>query len=73
VVGDDQAEHGVTEELEPLVRAVPRVLGTPRTVRERRGQCRLVGNRPSEALVQRGEPGDWKRLDDQSLPKRATT
>jgi hypothetical protein len=73
VVGDDQAKHGVTEELEPLVRLVPWVLGTPRTVRESRGQRRLVGNRPSEPLDQRGEPGDWKRLDDQPLPKRATT
>jgi hypothetical protein len=73
VVVDDQTQHGVTEELEPLVRVVPRVLGTPRTMRESRGQRRLVGDRPSEPLVQGGEPGDGKWLDDQLLPNRATT
>ena len=35
VVGHDQAEHGVAEELEPLVRLVPGVLGAPRPVRDR--------------------------------------
>jgi hypothetical protein len=73
VVGDDQAEHGITEEFEPLVRVVTRVFGTPRTMRERRGQRRLVGDRPSEPLVQRGEPGNGKRLDDQLLSNRART
>jgi hypothetical protein len=35
VVGDDHAEHGVTEELEAFVRGVPRVLGAPGAVDER--------------------------------------
>jgi hypothetical protein len=73
VVRHHEAEHGVTEELEPLVRIVARVLGTPRPVRESAGQRRLVGDWPAEPFVQRGEPGDGKRLDDQPLPKRATT
>jgi hypothetical protein len=34
VVGDDHAEDRVTEELEALVRVVPRVLRTPRPVDE---------------------------------------
>ena len=36
VVGDDQAEHGVAEELEALVRRVAGVLRAPRAVHERR-------------------------------------
>ena len=35
VVGDDDPEHGVAEELEPLVRHVLGVLGAARPVRER--------------------------------------
>jgi hypothetical protein len=35
VVGDHHAEHGVTEELESLVRGVARVLGAPGPVHER--------------------------------------
>jgi hypothetical protein len=38
VVGHDEAEHGVAEELEALVRRVPWVLGTPRTVHECGGE-----------------------------------
>jgi hypothetical protein len=36
VIGDDDAEHGVAEELEALVRGVTRVLGAPGPVHERR-------------------------------------
>jgi hypothetical protein len=32
VVGDDDAEHGVAQELEPFVRVVARVLGAPAAV-----------------------------------------
>jgi hypothetical protein len=70
VVRDDEPEHGVTQELEPLVRVVTGILRTPRPVRERSGQGRLVGDRPAEPFVQRGEPGDRKRLDDQLLSRR---
>jgi hypothetical protein len=38
VVGDDEAEHGVAEELEALVRALTGVLGAPRAVDERGAQ-----------------------------------
>ena len=38
VVGDDQAQHRVAEELEPLVGVVAGVLGAPRPVDERRRQ-----------------------------------
>jgi hypothetical protein len=32
VIGDDDAEYGVAQELEPLVRLVTRVLGAPTAV-----------------------------------------
>ena len=38
VVGDDHAEHGVAEELEPLVRGVAGVLRAPGAVHERGGE-----------------------------------
>ena len=38
VVGDDDAEHGVAEELEPLVRGVAGVLRAPRAVHESGGE-----------------------------------
>jgi hypothetical protein len=38
MIGDDEAQHRVTEELEPLVRVVTGVLGAPRPVDERRGE-----------------------------------
>jgi hypothetical protein len=38
VVGDDQPEHRVAEELEPLVGVVARVLRAPRPVDERGGE-----------------------------------
>jgi hypothetical protein len=72
VVGHDETEHCVTQEFEALVRVVSRILGTPRSVRERRGERRLVSDRTSESLVQRGEPGDGKELDGQP-PSRPTT
>jgi hypothetical protein len=63
VVGHDEPEHGVAEELEALVGLVSRVLCTPRPVGQRPRERRLVGERPPEALVQRGEPGDGGQLD----------
>jgi hypothetical protein len=72
VVGDDEAEDRITEELESLVRVVTGVLGAPRPVREGRGKGRVVDDRPPEPFVQRGEPGDGKQLDGQP-PSLATT
>jgi hypothetical protein len=61
-VRHDEAEHGITEELEPLVRRAPVVLRAPRPVRERRGEVGLVGERRAEPSVERREPGDGKQL-----------
>jgi hypothetical protein len=52
VVGDDDAEHGVAEELEPLVRRPAGVLGAPRPVHQRRSQQRGVVDGTAEPLVQ---------------------
>ena len=55
VVGDDDAEDGVAQELEALVRRVARVLRAPRAVHERgreRGRARGRGRG-----VRRGGPG----------------
>jgi hypothetical protein len=59
VVGDDHAEHGVTEELEALVRRVAGMLGAPRSVHERRSE--EVGREiEAEALDELREVGDRK-------------
>ncbi len=49
VVGDDQAEHGVTEELQPLVRAGSGILGAPGPVGQRPGEQVGVADSPPEA------------------------
>jgi hypothetical protein len=43
VVGHDQAEHGIAEEFQALVRLVDRVLSTVAAVCQRKGKERLVG------------------------------
>jgi hypothetical protein len=59
VIGDDHAEHGVAEELEALVRRVAGMLGTPRSVHERRSE--EVGREiEAEALDELREVGDRK-------------
>jgi hypothetical protein len=53
VVGDHQAQHGVTEELEPLVGRGALGLGAPRPVGQGAGQQLRVGEGPSEPLDER--------------------
>jgi hypothetical protein len=55
VVGDDDAEDRIAEELESLVRAPPRVLRAPRAVDEGRTQYQRVLDRPTEPFVERFE------------------
>ncbi|CAB5028423.1 unannotated protein [freshwater metagenome] len=66
VIGDGQAEHRVAQELEPFVRFVTGVLGTPGTVREREGQQRRVGEAVPEArregFGRAGHPSPPKRI-----------
>jgi hypothetical protein len=52
VVGHDPAEHGVAEELEPLVRPVPRILRAPRTVGQGLAQERRIPEPVAEALAE---------------------
>jgi hypothetical protein len=61
VVGDDHAEDGVAEELQPLVRVVPQVLGTPRAVDERGSEDLGRGQGDAEAFRQfvEGRYGEW--------------
>ncbi|MGH9274097.1 MAG: hypothetical protein ACRDZU_05550 [Acidimicrobiales bacterium] len=49
MIGDDHAEHGVTEELEPLVRRVTGVLSAPRPV-DQGGREELGREDEAEAL-----------------------
>src|SRR3954468_12960099 len=49
VVGDDHAEHRVTEELEPLVRRVLGMLGAPGAVREGLPEHAALAEGPSES------------------------
>jgi hypothetical protein len=60
VVGHDDAEHRVTEELEPLVRRVPRVLGAPGAVGER-GRELLGREVEPQAVDERLEVRDRER------------
>jgi hypothetical protein len=50
VGGDRLAEHGVAEELEPLVRLVARVLGAPRAVRQGELEQAQVRERAAEPV-----------------------
>ena len=70
MVGDDHAEHGVAQELEPLVRGVAGVLGAPGAVHQGGGQ-EVVGEVEAEALDQLREPG--YREGDRSPYSRPTT
>jgi hypothetical protein len=69
VGGDDHPEHGVAEELEPLVRLVARVLGAPGAVRDgEREQVEVVervAERFGKSVEVVGVQGDQ--------PRRATT
>ena len=53
VLGHDEAEHGVSQVLEPLVGVAPTVLGTPRTVGQGLVEELGTGEAVSDAL---GEP-----------------
>ena len=64
VIGDDHAEHGVAEELEPLVRGVAGVLRAPRAVHESGGE--EVGREvEAEALDELRELG-YRKGDERS-------
>jgi hypothetical protein len=70
VVGDDEPEHGVAEELQPLVGGVAGVLGAPGSVHERRRQevgCEVE----AEALDELVQAGDWE--GDRDPYSRPTT
>jgi hypothetical protein len=69
VGGDDQPEHGVAEELEPLVRVVARVLGAPRSMRDREREQVEVVERVAERFGKSVEVVGVQ--EDQ--PRRATT
>ena len=62
VVGDHQAEDGVTEELEPFVRREPAVLGAPGPVAERQVQERVVGEAVAQVLTERVAGVDVDRI-----------
>jgi len=55
MVGDDQAEDGVAQELEPLVRGRVLVLGAPRAVGQGGGEQTTVLERPTEPGDERPE------------------
>ena len=60
VVGDDQAEDGVPEELEPLVGAGPGILGAPGPVGERPD---AAGRRRPTVQPSRSEPAPSREGD----------
>ncbi len=55
VLGDDQPEHGVAEELEALVGLVARILRAPAAVAEGTVQQPDVGEGVAEALRERSD------------------
>ena len=65
VVGDDEAEHGVAEELEPLVRLLDAVLRAVRPVRQRLVEEAVVDERPAERELQ---PSVECRVDGTAPP-----
>jgi hypothetical protein len=68
VVGDDQAQNRVPQELESLVRLEPGVLGDPGAVGQRQGQVSVVAEQIPEASMQLIESGDRKRRRQLSFP-----
>jgi hypothetical protein len=52
VVGDGDTEHGVAEELEPLVRRPPGVLGAPGSVDHGRAEDGRVVDGMAQSLVE---------------------
>jgi hypothetical protein len=71
VIGHDDAEHGVAEELEPLVRLPPGVLGAPRTVDDGRREVLGVGDGLPQSSVEVGEALGVGQ--DELQPSLATT
>jgi hypothetical protein len=70
MVGHDEAQHGVTEELEPLVGLEAGVLRAPRPVGQRQGEECVVCEASSQAL-----PEELARrvLAQDAWARRATT
>jgi hypothetical protein len=62
VIGHDESQHGVAEELQALVRFVAGILRAPAAVRQRCREVGLVGERRTESLVQNIEASDRKQL-----------
>jgi hypothetical protein len=71
VLGDDQAEDGVTQELQSLVRAASVVLGAPGTMRQRLDEEVVVDldTDPLRQLMM----SDLRAQDEDPEPSRATT
>jgi hypothetical protein len=57
MIGDDDAEHGVAEKLEPLIRLLARVLGAPRAMRESGREQLGVTEAVPKALFERDSGG----------------
>jgi len=72
VVGHDEAQYGVAQELQPFVRGVARVLGAPGAVREGGAKGGFVRERPPEALVEGSEAGDWRQARQEALSRSTT-
>ena len=72
MVGDDQAEDGVAQELQPLVGLVTGELGAPRPVRQGAGEELDVDEGTSEPLA-KGFRGRTVNQDEDASPTRLTT
>jgi hypothetical protein len=71
VVGDHHAEHGVAEELQPLVGRVPGVLRAPGAVHERwreEVRCEVEAEALDQAFQAR-----YRKRDDRPRYSRPTT
>ncbi len=80
MVGDDESEHGVAQELEALVRRVAASLGTPGPVRDRLDEKRRIVEGAAQTghqLDQRGVQGpagiQSGAIAFQAAPSLATT
>jgi hypothetical protein len=71
VVGHDDAEDGVAEELEPLVRREPRVLRAPGSVDE--GRREEVGNEVEPEALDQAVQVRNRELDGRPPYSRPTT
>ncbi len=61
MVGDDDAEDGVTEELEPLVGRVAGVLGAPGAVDE--GRRQEVGSEVEAEALDQARKAGYRKVD----------